>query len=91
MEKFYATFMQKQALKDNYVEIIAEISVEDAAAQTPMELARYAMNEHFGRKYAFLYNEDAWRQDNQVEQFGLKKLCTIHAIDRGSHVEFKLL
>lgn len=79
MQKFYATFMQKQAFKKHYVEIEA----------SDVSTARQFMADHFGDKYGFLYDERAFA--GQPQQYGLICLCSVVATDFGSSVEYKIL
>jgi len=73
MQKFYATFMQKQAFNRHYVTIIADNE----------SIARDAMDEHFGNKWGFMY--DASRFRGQTEEYGLKELCRIAVTHYGEH------
>lgn len=78
VEKFYFTFMQKQAFKNHFVEILA----------ASMEEAREAMHHHFGDKWAFSYRHEGFGQ--QIQEFNLKRLATIQVIDHGSSLEHRI-
>ena len=65
MERFFFTFMQKQAFKDCYVEIRAK----DETA------AREEMFKRHGNQWAFCYTEKEF--EGQAEHFGLQKLQEI--------------
>lgn len=77
MAEYYFTFMQKQAFRNHYVEIVAD----DAG------LARQAMAHHFGDKWAFQYS-DPEDFNKQVLMFNLKKLARISVIDHGSSFQY---
>lgn len=79
MKVFYATFMQKQAFKQMYV----EISAHDE------NMAREVMFAHFGNRFFSVYSEDQF--SGQREAYGLRLLCHIQAIDHGSSVEYVFL
>jgi len=78
MNKYYATFMQHQAFKNHYVEIIAENE----------SIARAVMFDHFGRKWFTTYSEEKFA--GQIEQFNLDRLLSITAIDHKSSIEYIL-
>lgn len=69
--KFYASFMQKQAFKDSYVEIRAETWNE----------ARECMFAHFGPNFMTLYNQAQFTP--KVEKYKMTRLCVIEAVNRG--------
>ena len=65
MEKFYFTFGIGQSLLANrYVEIQAETFGD----------ARKIMEESFGTKWSFSYNEKEWNAKNIAAKYGLVKL-----------------
>lgn len=78
LKRFFATFMQKQATKRLYVEILC-MNAEQAHA---------AMHEHFGVKWAFMYPEEKFI--SQIEEFSMQKLLGIHVIDHGSSIEYRI-
>lgn len=64
-QRFFFTFMQKQATKDCYVEIRAATE----------EVAREEMHRRHGDQWAFCYTEKDF--EGQAERFGLQKLQEI--------------
>ncbi len=80
---YYGTFMQKQATKARYVKIIVDQGLVSGASGSGSgnALAHGAMLDHFGTKFAFVYNEEQFLP--QIEEYGLTELCTIRAIDHG--------
>lgn len=78
-KSFYITFMQKQAFKRSYVEIIADNE----------EQARQCAFDHFGDKFFTSYSDDEAMQE-QVLEFNLKRLALIRVTDYGSSVEYTL-
>lgn len=65
MPRFYATFMQKQAFKNKYVQINAPC----------IESARQAMFDHFGGKFMTVYDSEGFA--GQDTKYGISRLCVI--------------
>lgn len=83
MADFYATFMQKQAFKNMYVEIVADNE----------SFARQAMFDHFGGKFFTVYPEEKFT--NVISDFNLVRLCRIYVINHAAegqepNLEFKI-
>lgn len=74
MERFYFTFMQKQAFKNKYVIVQA---VDEPQART-------AMFEHFGDKWMTSYSHEKFIGEDQPRQFNLTPLCFLAVINHGS-------
>lgn len=66
MLNYYATFMQKQAFKNRYVQIVAP----------DVDTARQCMFDHFGGKFMTVYDSEGFA--GQDTKYGLSRLCIIH-------------
>jgi len=69
MNKYFITFMGKQAFRNCYVYIYAE----------NINTARQCAFEHFGREFMTVYLDNDGELEKQIADFGITELATIRA------------
>ena len=74
--RFFFTFGNGTPYRNHYVEVHVRVNDPYANSRDLDVVAREAMNEAHGNKFAFQYSDDAsWLK--QVETFGLKRLSLL--------------